>query len=60
MEVQERFKDIFAHEKDFKIFSSPFAVDIQTIPAFLQLELIELQCNCDLKVKFSEVALLMF
>ncbi len=56
----ERFSDFVVHEKDFSIFSSPFCVNVETIPESLQMEIIELQCNSELKNKFSEVPLIVF
>lgn len=37
------------------IFSSPFNIDIETVPDELQMELMDLQNNTDLRNKFHNV-----
>lgn len=64
----ERFKDKIAEllqqfeqcfqifgelEKDFKVFCLPFTVIPSDLPINIQLEIIDLQCDSDLKGKFS-------
>ena len=39
----------------FQIFADPFSFDVQDAPDMLQMELIDLQCNSELKAKFREV-----
>ena len=54
MEIESRFK-IFRSEKivlSFNIFSSPFNIDVETVPDELQMELIDLQSNNDLRNTF--------
>ena len=40
-----------AQKKNFELFRDPFAVDVETAPARIQTELIELQCSEILKAK---------
>jgi hypothetical protein len=44
-----RFKELVNYEKAFEMFSSPFGVDASTVSETLQMELIDLQCNVELK-----------
>jgi hypothetical protein len=39
----------------FNIFSSPFNIDVETVPDELQMELIDLQNDTDLRNKFQNV-----
>ena len=48
-----RFKDFGSHEHLFEIFSSPFDTDVTKAPADIQMELIDLQANNDLKAKYK-------
>jgi hypothetical protein len=49
-----RFQEIAMYDKHFELFRSPFNVDPSTAPSSLQLELIDLQCNPELKTIFLE------
>ncbi|XP_076806255.1 general transcription factor II-I repeat domain-containing protein 2-like [Clavelina lepadiformis] len=53
-EFSARFKDFKSHEHLFEIFSSPFNTDVDRAPAEIQLELIDLQQQSDLKEKYLE------
>ena len=56
-EFESRFK-IFRSEEtvlSFNIFSSPFNTDVETVPDELQMQLIYLQNDTDLKNKFQNV-----
>lgn len=55
-----RFQDARKFEKSFELFSVPFHVDVETVPENFQMELIDIQSNSELKVKFSDVPLLDF
>ena len=52
-----RFKDFKSHEHLFAIFSLPFNTAVDRAPADIQLELIDLQENTDLKAKYLEMNL---
>ena len=48
--VQEnRIKD------DFKLFTSPFDVDVESAPSEVQMELVDLRCSDELKSRFAAV-----
>ena len=57
LEFHERFGDFRTQETNLSIFSSPFYTDIEDAPALLQMELIELQEDLNLKAKFQDVEL---
>ena len=50
-----RFADFEVLEPQFRLFSMPFAVEIDTVAEELQMELVELQCDTVLKQKYAEV-----
>ena len=52
-EFSTRFKDFGSHEHLFEIFSSPFDTDVTKAPTDIQMELIDLQANNDLKAKYK-------
>jgi len=54
--IWSRFADFKTHRVTFQIFADPFSVDVQDSPPVLQMELIDLQCNSELKAKFREVS----
>ncbi|PNF27480.1 hypothetical protein B7P43_G08243 [Cryptotermes secundus] len=60
VEFERRFQNFSAIEKDLDVFSMPFNVDCETVKPDLQLELIELQCNTQLKQLFLNVPKLEF
>lgn len=51
-EFQQRFQDFKVIDQDLDVFSMPFNVDCESVKPELQLELIELQCNTELKQLF--------
>ncbi|KAK0145575.1 General transcription factor II-I repeat domain-containing protein 2 [Merluccius polli] len=51
-EFDERFADFKAHRDTFQLFADPFSADVESVPSMLQTELIDLQCNSELKTKF--------
>ncbi len=50
-----RFTDFEVLQPQFRLFSMPFAVEIDSVPEELQMELVELQCDTLLKQKYAEV-----
>jgi hypothetical protein len=54
-EFARRFSDFEAQKSNFELFRNPFAIDMETAPVNLQMELIELQCNGTLKAKYDTV-----
>ena len=59
-EFQRRFSDFRSNDCLFKLFSLPFSVSVDDAPAEMQIELIDLQCNEKLKMKFGQVSLQVF
>lgn len=59
-EFEERFADFIAKEDQIRIFTAPFAVEIETLPEELQMEMIELESNSDLKDAFKDNIILEF
>lgn len=55
-EFDHRFADFKTHRATFNIFADPFSFDVEDAPPVLQMELIDLQCNTELKAKFREVS----
>ena len=53
-EFDEGFPDFKAHRDTFQLFADPFSADVESVPSMLQTELIDLQCNSELKIKFRE------
>lgn len=53
-EFEVRFFEFMKYEKSFEIFSSPFTMDVSTVDDSLQIEIIDLQCNKDLKNLFLQ------
>lgn len=52
-EFARRFGDFEAQKKTFELLHNPFAIDVETAPVQMQMELIELQCNGTLKAKYD-------
>ncbi|XP_071979042.1 general transcription factor II-I repeat domain-containing protein 2-like [Engystomops pustulosus] len=55
-EFDHRFADFKRHRATFQIFADPFSFDVQDAPPVFQMELIDLQCNSELKAKFRDVS----
>ena len=55
-DFQRRFADFEGQKSRFEMLSNPFAVDVESAPPNLQMELIELQCNDTLKEKYERVS----
>jgi hypothetical protein len=56
-EFDRRFSDFKKCELQFRLFTSPFATDIELVDDSLQMELIEIQCDSLLKQKYTEVGI---
>ena len=59
-EFSDRFQDFKSQEVNLHIFYSPFDIDVAQTPNELQMELIELQCDEELKQKLGNSTLLEF
>ena len=55
-----RFSELAKYDKIFEIFSSPFHVDVNSVPENLQMELIELQCNNEMKQLYASTSKINF
>uniref|UniRef100_A0A674DXZ8 SPIN-DOC-like zinc-finger domain-containing protein n=1 Tax=Salmo trutta TaxID=8032 RepID=A0A674DXZ8_SALTR len=56
-EFEQRFQIFGELEKDFNVFCSPFTVNPSDLPVSIQLEIIDLQCDSDMKGKFAAAGL---
>ena len=54
-EFDRRFREFQAMEPQFSLFSTPYAVDVESVP--LQMELVELQCDTILKQTYTEIGI---
>lgn len=54
-EFSRRFADFESQKFNLDLFANPFAIDVDTAPEHLQLELIELQCSSALKTQYQSV-----
>ncbi|XP_032881422.1 general transcription factor II-I repeat domain-containing protein 2A-like [Amblyraja radiata] len=52
-EFSSRFADIRSHTSEFRLFATPFDMDIDNVPENVQMELIEMQCSDVLRSKFK-------
>ena len=59
-EFKRRFADFAAQRCTFELLSNPFAVDVDSAPVNIQMELIDLQCNDTLKAKYHSVGAAQF
>ncbi|XP_070409546.1 general transcription factor II-I repeat domain-containing protein 2A-like [Nothobranchius furzeri] len=55
-----RFQDVKRIQKELDIFATPFNVQPFDVPGNLQMEIIELQNNTELKAKYNNLSLLDF
>lgn len=53
---ESRFSELVKYDKIFEIFTCPFHVDVNSVPENLQMELIELQCNDEMKHIFASTS----
>ena len=56
-EFKTRFADFRREEQKIMLFTQPFCFDVQCTSDEIQLELLDLQANINLKEKFREVKL---
>ncbi|UYV74832.1 hypothetical protein LAZ67_12001195 [Cordylochernes scorpioides] len=54
-EFETRFSDFKSLEGKFTLFSSIFSINIESAPNHMQMVVIDIQCDSDLKAKFIEV-----
>uniref|UniRef100_A0A8C4X0U4 General transcription factor II-I repeat domain-containing protein 2-like n=1 Tax=Eptatretus burgeri TaxID=7764 RepID=A0A8C4X0U4_EPTBU len=59
-EFNFKFSEFKKQEQNMEIFAQPFSVDIMMAPDHLQMELVELQANMDLKGRFQMSSILEF
>lgn len=52
-EFSSRFTDIHSYISDFRLFATPFDMDIGIAPEHVQMELTESQCSDVLRSKFN-------
>ena len=55
-----QFADLHVNNQALTLFPTLFPVTVVSVVIYLQIELIDLQCNTDLKTKFTEVAIVKF
>lgn len=46
--------DVKAQYDTFQLFADPFSADVESARSELQIKLIDLQCNSELKTKFGD------
>lgn len=56
-EFEQRFQIFGELEKDLKVFCWSFTMNPSDLPVSIQLEIIDLQCDSDLKDKFAAAGL---
>lgn len=59
-EFNRRFNDFAVIEQDLLLFSCPFSMDSDDAPHQLQLELIDMQCNDELRSRHQQLSLVNF
>ncbi|XP_076044769.1 general transcription factor II-I repeat domain-containing protein 2B-like [Oratosquilla oratoria] len=59
-EFSERFGDLKNHSQAIEVFASPSSVDVTAISEDMQIEIIELQCNDELRKKFDDSSVYQF
>ena len=57
VEFDHRFEDFRGNEAAFELFAQPFAVNVDAVSEELQMELLELQSDSDLRCRFRELSL---
>nr|XP_022904403.1 general transcription factor II-I repeat domain-containing protein 2-like [Onthophagus taurus]XP_022904404.1 general transcription factor II-I repeat domain-containing protein 2-like [Onthophagus taurus] len=59
-EFEKRFAYLEKFEQMFNIFNCPFNIDVNSAPGYLQLELIDLQSNSEMKLRFEDINIVDF
>lgn len=59
-EFKQRFEDFRKHSDELKLFADPFVTEASDVKDEFQLELIDVQNDCELKRAFTENNLLTF
>lgn len=54
-EFERRFQDFRLQDANFSLFTGLFSIDIEKVPAHLQMDVIEIQCQTHLKQQFNDV-----
>jgi hypothetical protein len=54
-ELKSRFQDFRKHETSFRIFASPFEVDVEAAPEKFQIELINMESREEIESKHLNV-----
>ncbi|KAF4114415.1 hypothetical protein G5714_004638 [Onychostoma macrolepis] len=56
-EFDSRFEDFIHNTADFELFAQPFTISVDAVRDDIQMKLIELQCDSELKHKFTSLPL---
>ena len=59
-QLATRFTELRASSQDFALFSNTFDAVVDNVPVHLQMELVDLRCDSDLKSKFADVPIIQF
>ncbi|RXN16046.1 general transcription factor II-I repeat domain-containing 2-like protein [Labeo rohita] len=59
-EFDSRFEDFRHNTADFELFAQSFTISVDAVRDDLQMELIALQCDSELKHKFTSLPLIDF
>lgn len=54
-EFAQHFNDFEAQNNNFELLHNSFAVNVETAPGYIQMQLIKLQCNGTVKSKYDSV-----